>query len=67
MDFQKMKDRITCSLVLTLPEGIDGFVVCFNAVRILLGCVLMQNGKSLPMPQGNLRCMKITILPMIWN
>ncbi|WMV38158.1 hypothetical protein MTR67_031543 [Solanum verrucosum] len=31
--------------VLTLPEGIDGFVVYCNASRIWLGCVLMQNGK----------------------
>jgi len=31
--------------VLTLPEGIDGFVVYCDASRIGLGCVLMQHGK----------------------
>ena len=39
------KDRLTSSLVLTLPEGTNGFVVCFDASRVSLGYVLMQHGK----------------------
>lgn len=29
----------------TLPEGTDGFVVYFDASRVILGCVLKKNGK----------------------
>ncbi|WMV58066.1 hypothetical protein MTR67_051451 [Solanum verrucosum] len=53
--FQELKDRLTSTPVLTLPEGTYEFVVYCDASRIGLGCELMQNGKSLPMPQGNLR------------
>ncbi|WMV50963.1 hypothetical protein MTR67_044348, partial [Solanum verrucosum] len=45
--FQELKDRLTTGLVLTLPEGTDGFVVYCDASRVGLGCVLMQNGKQL--------------------
>ncbi|KAH0776482.1 hypothetical protein KY290_007893 [Solanum tuberosum] len=37
--------RLTTAPVLTLPEGIQGFVVYIGASRVGLGCVLMQNGK----------------------
>ncbi|KAH0644892.1 hypothetical protein KY284_032776 [Solanum tuberosum] len=37
--------RFTSTLVLTLPDATDGFVVCCDASRIGVGCVLMQNGK----------------------
>ncbi|WMV19222.1 hypothetical protein MTR67_012607 [Solanum verrucosum] len=43
--FQELKDRLTSTLVLTLPKGSDGFVVYCDASKIGLGCVLMQNGK----------------------
>ncbi|WMV37790.1 hypothetical protein MTR67_031175 [Solanum verrucosum] len=43
--FQELKDRLTSTLVLTLPGGSDGFVVYFDASRVGLGCVLMQHGK----------------------
>ncbi|KAH0650521.1 hypothetical protein KY284_030433 [Solanum tuberosum] len=36
--------RLTSAPVLTLPEGIDNFVVYCDASIIGLGCVLMQNG-----------------------
>ncbi|WMV24356.1 hypothetical protein MTR67_017741 [Solanum verrucosum] len=43
--FQELKDRLTSAPVLTVPEGIDGFVVYCDASRVGLGCVLMQHGK----------------------
>ncbi|WMV09398.1 hypothetical protein MTR67_002783 [Solanum verrucosum] len=43
--FQEFKDRLTFALVLTLLEGCDGFMVYFDALRVVLGCVLMQNEK----------------------
>ncbi|WMV18534.1 hypothetical protein MTR67_011919 [Solanum verrucosum] len=43
--FQELEDRLTSALVLTLPEGMDGFMVYFDTSRVVLGCVLMPNGK----------------------
>jgi len=43
--FQELKDRLTSTLLLTLPVGTDGFMVYCDASRVGLGCVLMQNGK----------------------
>ncbi|XP_070046777.1 uncharacterized protein [Nicotiana tomentosiformis] len=43
--FQELKARLTTTSVLTLPEGINGFVLYCDASRIGLGCVLMQHGK----------------------
>ncbi|WMV46137.1 hypothetical protein MTR67_039522 [Solanum verrucosum] len=40
-----MKDKLTSTLVLTLPEGTDGFVVYCDASRVGFSCVLMQHGK----------------------
>ncbi|WMV46373.1 hypothetical protein MTR67_039758, partial [Solanum verrucosum] len=37
--------RLTSASVMTLPKGIDGFVVYCDASRVGLGCVLMQHGK----------------------
>jgi len=42
--FQELKKRLTTALVLTLPEGTQGFVVYCDASRVSLGCLLMQNG-----------------------
>ncbi|WMV23188.1 hypothetical protein MTR67_016573 [Solanum verrucosum] len=49
---QTLKDRelyaekeLTTAPILTLPESTQGFVVCSDASRVDLGCVLMQNGK----------------------
>ena len=36
---------MTTVLVLTLPEGSDGYVIYCDASRVGLGCVLMQRGK----------------------
>ena len=43
--FQKLKTRLTSAPILTLPDGVDGFVVYCEASRFGLGCVLMQKGK----------------------
>ena len=40
-----MKTRLTSAPALTLPDGVDGFVVYCDALRVGLGCVLMQKGK----------------------
>ena len=43
--FQLLKDRLSFAPVLTLPEGIKGFVVYCDVSRVGLGCVLLQHGK----------------------
>ena len=40
-----MKDRLTTTPMLTLPEGTKGFIVYCDASRVGLGCGLMQHGK----------------------
>ena len=42
--FQLLKHRLTSALVLTLPEGTNGFVVYSATSRVGLGFVLLQNG-----------------------
>ena len=43
--FKELKRRLTSGIVLTLPEGSQGFVVYCDASRVGLGFVLMQNDK----------------------
>ena len=43
--FQLLKDLWTSALVLILPSGDKGYIVYFDASRVGLGCVLMQNEK----------------------
>jgi len=43
--FAELKTRLTTAPVLTLPEGLDGYVIYCDASRVGLGCVLMQRGK----------------------
>ncbi|WMV29988.1 hypothetical protein MTR67_023373 [Solanum verrucosum] len=46
--FQELKDRLTFALVLTLPEGTNGFVVYCDASRIRLGGgIMVHNGSEL--------------------
>ena len=40
-----MKTRLTSAPVLTLPDGVDGFVVYCDASYVGFGFVLMQKGK----------------------
>lgn len=37
--FEKMKDKLTFSLILTLPKGGNGFVVYCDASRMGLGYI----------------------------
>ena len=43
--FVELKTRLTTTLVLTLPEGSDGYVIYCDAARVGLGCLLMQRDK----------------------
>ncbi|KAH0697968.1 hypothetical protein KY289_015450 [Solanum tuberosum] len=43
--FSKLKTRLTTTLVLTLPEDSDGYVIYCDTSKVGLGCVLMQRGK----------------------
>ena len=43
--FQLLKDALTSAPVLTLPSGNRGYTVYYDASRVGLGCVLMQNGR----------------------
>ncbi|XP_073314721.1 uncharacterized protein [Primulina huaijiensis] len=43
--FQTLKEKLTTALVLALPSGSGGYVVCSDASLNGLGCVLMQNGR----------------------
>ncbi|WMV08440.1 hypothetical protein MTR67_001825, partial [Solanum verrucosum] len=46
-EFSRVEDSTYFSPVLTLPGGLDGFVVYYDASRIGLGCVLMQHDLNL--------------------
>ena len=50
-----MKDKLTCTRVLTLPEGNEGFVVYRDASRVVLGCVLMQHVKVIAYASSELK------------
>ena len=43
--FDKLKQRLTTALVLTLPSGSEGFTVYCDASKQGLGCVLMQHDR----------------------
>ena len=43
--FQVLKEKLTTTPVLILPNGEDKFIVCCDASRVRLGGVLMQNGR----------------------
>ncbi|GJW51944.1 putative reverse transcriptase domain-containing protein [Tanacetum coccineum] len=43
--FQTLKERLCNAPVLALPNGLEDFVVYYDASGLGLGCVLMQRGK----------------------
>ncbi|GJW37029.1 putative reverse transcriptase domain-containing protein [Tanacetum coccineum] len=43
--FQTLKDKLCNALVLALPDGLEDFVVYYDALGLGLGCILMQRGK----------------------
>jgi hypothetical protein len=42
--FLELKERLITAPILTVPSGSGGFTVYYDASKIGLGCVLMQNG-----------------------
>ncbi|GJX49820.1 putative reverse transcriptase domain-containing protein [Tanacetum coccineum] len=44
--FQTLKDNLYNAPILSLPDGVEDFVVYCDALNQGLGCVLMQRGKS---------------------
>ncbi|GJR94863.1 putative reverse transcriptase domain-containing protein [Tanacetum coccineum] len=44
--FQTLKNNLCDAHILSLPDGIEDFVVYYDASNQGLGCVLMQRGKS---------------------
>ena len=44
-NIQIVKNRLSYAPVLPLTEGTNVFIVCCDASRVGLGCVLMQHGK----------------------
>ena len=59
--FEKLKDRLTLTLVLTLPEGTDGFVIHCDASCVELVYVLMLYVKVVENAYRFLRCMRKNI------
>ena len=37
--FAELKTKFTIALVLTLPEGSNGYVIYYDKSRVFLGCV----------------------------
>ncbi|WMV24909.1 hypothetical protein MTR67_018294 [Solanum verrucosum] len=58
--FQELKTRLTLAPILTLHEGLGGFVLSCNASRIGLGCVFMQNGKFITYASRHLKANVVT-------
>ncbi|KAH0709715.1 hypothetical protein KY284_011142 [Solanum tuberosum] len=56
--FQELKDKFTSTLILTLSEGTDRFVVYCDVSRVGLGCVLMQHGKVIAYASRQLKIHK---------
>ena len=43
--FAELKTRLTTTPIVTLPEGLDGYVIYYYPSRVGLCCVLMRQGK----------------------
>lgn len=52
-------------MVLTFPEGTNGFVVYCDFSTVVSGCVQMQNGKVIAYDSMKLNFMRRIILPII--
>nr|GEW11830.1 hypothetical protein [Tanacetum cinerariifolium] len=46
LTFQNLKDNLFNAPVLALPDGLEDFMVYYDASELGLGCVLMQRSKS---------------------
>nr|GEX89306.1 hypothetical protein [Tanacetum cinerariifolium] len=47
--FQTLKDKLCNAPVLAFPDGLEDFVVYYDASGLVLGCVLMKRGKDFKM------------------
>lgn len=65
--FQELKDRLIFALVLTLAEGMDGFVVYCDASQVGLGCVIMKHGKFIDYASSQVKVHERIIQLMILN
>ncbi|GKC55386.1 putative reverse transcriptase domain-containing protein [Tanacetum coccineum] len=59
--FQTLKYNLCNALILSLPDGIEDFVVYCDALNQGLGCVLMQRGKERASKTRRVRAMAMTI------
>jgi hypothetical protein len=62
--FNVLKERLSSAPILSLPCGTEGFVIYNNALKLGLGCVLMQEGKVIAYASRQLRRI---IRRMIWS
>ncbi|KAL0391219.1 UNVERIFIED_CONTAM: Retrovirus-related Pol polyprotein from transposon [Sesamum calycinum] len=53
--FEELKKRLTSAPILALSSGNGGYVVCTDASRQGLGCVLMQHGRVIAYTSRQLR------------
>ncbi|GJW52770.1 putative reverse transcriptase domain-containing protein [Tanacetum coccineum] len=51
-DFQTLKNNLCDAPILTLPDGVEDYVVYCDASNQGLGCVLMQRGKKIQAAQS---------------
>ncbi|GJT68091.1 putative reverse transcriptase domain-containing protein [Tanacetum coccineum] len=56
--FQTLKDKLCNAPVLALPDGLEEFVVYYDASEIGLGCVLMQRGKVIAYASRQLKILE---------
>ena len=64
--FEKLKDRLTTTPVLAIPDGSGGMVIHSDASGHGLGC-WCNKAEWYHSPQDNWNHMKGIIQPMIWN
>ncbi|GKE71082.1 putative reverse transcriptase domain-containing protein, partial [Tanacetum coccineum] len=56
--FQTLKDKLCNAPILSLPDGVEDFVVYCDASNQGLGCVLMQKGKVIAYASRKLKIYK---------
>ena len=65
--FQTLKEKLTSTPVLTLPEANEGFEVYSNASRQGLGYVLMQHKRVVAYASKQLKKQELNYPIMNWN
>ena len=53
--FQDLKNKLTSTPILVLPDGTEGYAVYYDASGFGLGCVLIQHGKVIAYASRQLR------------